>query len=128
MKPALYLAALVLAAPAVALAAWVCTVDHVIATRNVFTLLYQFVLLVGRGLPALVVAVAVLVAAACFPTGRFAGAIVVLTLDVLALAIVAMSTAAPRRLGEVAFFVPALVSLALAAQLVLEHVRGGAAP
>ena len=123
MKALLYYGSLVAAAPCVAFAVWVSTVEHVIAVRNVFTLFYHFLLAFGRGLPAVLLFLLLLVAAGTFPAGRVIGAVTLLLLDVAALWIIVRSPAVPKTFAEAVFFLPALISAGLAVLLLRPSPR-----
>jgi len=125
-----YLAALVLALPCVVFAIGILALDHVIATRNVFKILYHFLLAFGWGVPAVALALLALLLAALFPQGRLIGAIVLVLLDVAAVGIALFATR-PRQPGEVVFLLPAVASAVIAVFLVraeVRVVRGPAAP
>jgi hypothetical protein len=114
MKALVYYASLLSAAPCVAFAAWVTTVNHVIEVRNVFVLFYHFLQAFGRGLPLVLLFLLILVVAGTFPSGRVIGAGTLLVLDAAAIWIILRSPAVPKSLGEAVFFLPVLVSIALA--------------
>ncbi|HYN41071.1 MAG TPA: hypothetical protein VE129_04785 [Thermoanaerobaculia bacterium] len=131
MKILGYLLSLAAALPCVAFALGLLALDHVSATRNLFTLLYHFFLAFGRGLPLLALALLCLLGAAFFPTGRLLGALALIVLNLAALAVILCSPALPKTFSEAAFLLPAFLSTALATILVLSALnarRTAAAP
>ena len=117
MSVLLYYASLLCAAPCVAFAVWVSTVNHVVAVRNVFKLFYHFLLAFGHGLPAVLLFLFLLVVAGTFPSGRLVGAGVILLMNLASLVIIVRSPGMPKSFAEALFFLPALVSIALAGLL-----------
>ncbi len=114
-----YLLSLATALPCVAFALGILVLDHVIATRNVFTLLYHFFLAFGRGLPLLALVLLFLFGAGFFPTGRLLGSLALIVLNLAALAVILCSPALPKTLSEAVFLLPAFLSTALASILVV---------
>lgn len=111
MRALAYLVSLILALPAVAFAAGLLVLGHVIATRNVAKLVLDFLVAFGWVVPFLALSIVGLVVAAFLPTTRLAASFLVLALDVAALSVILLSPARPRSLSEAVFLLPALVSV-----------------
>jgi len=116
-----YLIGLLCSAPLLAFALGVLALGHVIATRNVFTLLYHFALAFAWGLPLAVLAFQALVACAFFRRGRLAGAGTLVVLNAAALVVVLRATGLPREAGEAVFLCPTFVAFWLHARLLLRR-------
>lgn len=123
VKQATYFLSLLCSLPCVIFALGILALDHVIATRNVFKILYHFLLAFGWGVPALALALVCLVAAGFFPQGRLVASVLILLLDVAAVIVILASPATPRSFSEALFLVPAILSAALAGFLVLSDAR-----
>lgn len=125
MKALAYLVGLLLSAPVLAFALGVLALGHAIATRNVFTLLYQLVQVLAWGLPLAALAalaLVALVACAFFRRGRLAGAGMLVALNVAALVVVLRATGLPREGGEALLFLPTVVAIGLHGTLLLQRV------
>jgi hypothetical protein len=123
-----YLLGLVLSLPLLAFALGVLALGHAIETRNVFVLLYHFVLAFAWGLPLLALGLLVLLVAAVHRLSRLAGAAVLALLNVAALVVVLRATGLPGAIGEAVFLGPTVVALWLQGRLLLEAARGRAGP
>jgi hypothetical protein len=109
-----YFLSLLFALPCAAFALFILTIDHVIVTRNVFVIFYHFLLAFGWGVPALAIAVVVLVVCGFFAATRFFASLLIVSLNIAALAVIFMSPAAPTQLSELPFLLPAFGSAGLA--------------
>jgi len=116
-----YLLGLALSLPLLAFALGVLALGHVLRTRNVFVLLYHLALAFSWGVPALLLALLVLLAAAFHGTTRLAGAALLALLNVAALVVVLRATGLPGTLGDAAFLGPTLVALGLQGRLFLDR-------
>jgi hypothetical protein len=110
-----YFLSVLFALPCAAFALFILTIDHVIVTRNVFVILYHFLLAFGWGVPALAITVVVLVVCGFFAATRFWASALIIALNIASLAVILMSPAAPRQLSEVVFLLPVVASVFLAA-------------
>jgi len=131
MKILGYLLSLAFALPCVAFVLGLLVLEHVIATRNVFTLLYHFFLAFGRGLPLLALVLLFLIGAGFFPTGRLLGSLALIVFNLAALAVILSSPALPKTPSEAVFLLPAVLSAALASILVVAALNArptGVAP
>jgi hypothetical protein len=126
MRQLCYLLGYLLALPCAAFALAIVALNHVIATRNIFKILYQFFLALGWGLPALIVVLGALLAAGLFTSGRLVGSMVLIVVDVASVVIILMSPAAPRSVWDTLFLLPAVLSTLFAGLLITEHFRSPA--
>jgi hypothetical protein len=123
--PALgYLLGLLCAIPLFLFALGVLALGHVIATRNVFTLLWHLVVAFAWGLPLGLLGLVALLVCAFFRKARIAAAALLVVLNLAALAVVLRATGLPGGIGDAAFLGPSFVSLWLHGRI-LAAVRGG---
>ena len=123
MRQLCYLLSYLLALPCAAFALAIVALNHVIATRNIFKILYHFLLAFGWGLPALIVILGALLAAGLFTNGRLVASMVLVGMNVASVVIILMSPAAPRSVWDTLFLLPAVVSTLFAGLLITEHLR-----
>lgn len=128
MRAVAYLLGLALSLPLLAFALGVLALGHVLKTRNVLVLLYHFALAFAWGLPALVLALLVLLAAAFHGTTRLAGAALLALLNLAALVVVLRATGLPGSIGDAAFLGPTVVALGLQGRLLLDRGARGSGP
>ncbi|MFN7989601.1 MAG: hypothetical protein U0529_19155 [Thermoanaerobaculia bacterium] len=122
--PALgYLLGLLCAVPLLVFALGVLALGHVIATRNVFTLLWHLAIAFAWGLPLGFLAVVALLVCAVFRWTRIAAAALLVVLNLAALVVVLRATGLPGGIGEAAFLGPTFVSLWLHGRI-LADARG----
>ena len=126
MKVVLYLLGLVLALPAAGLAGFFLVIDHAVTVRNPLKLFLDFLMAFGWGVPVLALVALTLVAAAFFRHGQAVGAGVILIVDVAAIVVILRLGEGIKSPSELAIFVPALLSIALAGYLVWSHVQATA--
>ena len=126
MRQLCYVLSFLLALPCTAFALGIVALNHVIATRNIFKILYHFLLAFGWGLPALILFLGALLAAAFFPNGRLVGSMILIILNVAAVVIILMSPATPQTIGDTLFLLPAFMSALFAGLLVTDHFRSPA--
>jgi hypothetical protein len=127
MNALIYLMALVLALPVAAFAAAIKVLDHVIAVRNPFKLFLDFLLAFGWGVPAVALALLVLVIAGFFRHGQLVGAAVIFGGNLAALFVILRSEAAPKDLSETIFLMPAVLSAALMAYVAWSYFQPNSA-
>ncbi len=121
MRLATYFLSLLCSLPCVVFALGLLVLGHAIATKNVFKILYHFLLAFGWGVPALALALVCLLVAGFFPQGRLVASVLILLLDLAAVVVILASPAAPKTFSEALFLVPAVISVALAGFLVLDE-------
>jgi hypothetical protein len=126
MRALCYFAGLVCALPCSVFALGIVVLNHVIVTRNVFKLFYEFLLAFGWGLPVLVLFLGAMVAAGFFVHGRLVACFMLIILNLAALVIILMSPAAPREMADLFFLVPPIASLLFAGLLIFDYFRAPA--
>ena len=119
----MYFLSLLCSLPCVVFALGILALDHVIATRNVFKILYHFLLAFGWGVPALALVLVCFLASGFFPQSRLVASVLILLLDIAAVTVILASPATPNSFGEALFLAPAIASAALAGFLVFSDVR-----
>lgn len=125
MRVLAYLLALLTALPGVAFAIGILVLGQVVATRNVFSLVYDLLIAYGYGVPILAVTLLCLFGAGFFQSGRFVGSLVLAILNLAAFAIVLTSPAAPKSFSESVFLLPGLLSTTVALLLVRGAFHAG---
>ena len=120
-----YLLGLLCAVPLLLFALGVLALGHVIATRNVFTLLWHLALAFAWGLPLGLLGAVGLLTCAFFRAARIAASGLLVALSLAALVVVLRATGPPHGIGEAAFLAPTFVSLWLHGRI-LAGARGGA--
>ena len=125
MRVLAYLIGLLLALPGLGAAAALLALEHVIAVRNPFKRFFDFLMALGWGLPIAMVVFLILVVAAFFRLGQIGGAGVILLGNVATLIVILRSEAAPKDVSEAIFLIPALVSMALMAQVLWASLQAG---
>ncbi len=128
MRLATYFLSLLCSLPCVVFALGLLVLGHAIATKNVFKILYHFLLAFGWGVPALALALVCLLVAGFFPQGRLVASVLILLLDVAAVVVILASPAMPKTFSEALFLFPAIISAALAGFLVFSDFRSPVAP
>lgn len=123
MKALGYLLGLVVSVPLLAFALGVLALGHVIATRNVFTLVYHFALAFAWGLPLVLLALLALFVCAFFRRSRLAATGILVVLNLAALVVVLRATGLPGAPGDAAFLGPTLVAFWLQGRLLLADTR-----
>lgn len=124
--PALgYLLGLLCAAPLLLFALGVLALGHVIATRNVFTLLWHLALAFAWGLPLGFLALAALLLCAFFRWTRIAAGALLVVLNLAALVVVLRATGPPGGIEEAAFLGPTFVALWLHGRILADACRAG---
>lgn len=118
-----YLLGLLLSIPLLAFALGVLALGHVLATRNVFTLLYHFALAFAWGLPLVLLALLALFVCAFFRRSQLVGAGLLVALNLAALVVVLRAAGLPHGLGEAVFLGPTLVACWLHGRLLLARER-----
>lgn len=114
MRQVTYFLSLLCSLPCVVFALGILALDHVIATKNVFKILYHFLLAFGWGVPALALVLVCFLASGFFPQSRLVASVLILLLDVAAVIVILASPATPKTFSEALFLAPAVISAALA--------------
>jgi hypothetical protein len=118
-----YLLGLLLSIPLLAFALGVLALGHVLATRNVFALLYHCALAFAWGLPLVLLALLAFFVCAFFRRSRLVGAGLLVALNLGALVVVLREAGLPHGLGEAAFLGPTLVAFWLHGRLLQARER-----